>query len=141
MSEFEVGPTAFGGIFMTALFVTAVIMSGLAFTNSVKTQTEDLDSLTERSTLHLVEHCLKNGKEYLDGEFLDKNFVGFDLCLGCGICSMGDISARVEAADGWYWESYGYSPPLTEEQAHEIFVNIERGKDVLTGKLILRVNG
>ena len=38
------------------------------------------------------------------------------------------------------WESEDYTPPMTEEQAHEIYVNIDKGDDVVVGKLILRVN-
>lgn len=141
MSEFEVGPTAVGGIMLTSLFVVAVVMTGLAFGNSTRMQVEDLGKISERSALHMMENCLKNGNEYIDSEFLNSNIAGFDLCSGCGICNMGNLATRVETSDGWSWESDGYVPPNTEKQAHEIFVNVQKGDDVVIGKLILRVNG
>ena len=75
MSEFEVLHVAVGGIMLTALFVTAVIMSGLAFGSSTNVHIEDLDKISVRSALHLAEHCLKNDKEYVDIYFLNKTMI------------------------------------------------------------------
>jgi hypothetical protein len=138
MSEFEVGPIAFGAIMVTGVFVVSVMMMMIAFGSSTEVQIEDLEQLSQRSALHLLENCLENDKEYLDAEFMSNND-GSDLCSVCdNLCDTG-FSATVEIADQKIWASFGYMPPLTEDEAYEMYVNVEMDDDIEVGKLILRV--
>lgn len=153
MSEFEVGPTAVAGIMLTGVFVVAVVMAGIAFGNSVSTQIEDLNMISERSALHMVEECLKNGKEHLDYDNFMKDNQGKELCSVCPkICKLGVLSAKVAISDDAgsgsgsssiggtiLWKSRDYTEPLSEEEAHEIFVNIEKEAKIIIGKLTLKV--
>ncbi len=139
MSEFEINHTAVATIMIVMVFIASIISAGLAFGNSAKFQSDDMDTTEQRAALHALEKCLSNGGEYISADFLD-SVSGLTVQEICGISISRTISAKVYSTDYEYvWTSEGFTEPLTEDQSHEKPVALDKGGNVFVGRLMLRV--
>ncbi|MBM3304179.1 MAG: hypothetical protein FJY76_03705 [Candidatus Aenigmarchaeota archaeon] len=137
MSEIEPLHVAVGALMMFSLFIAALLITNAAFAGSTQVHIEDESKMMERSALHRLEFCLKNGGDYLDPNFMDANR-GRPPCEICGVCSKA-ASARVDGGAGNVWDFGSYAPPATEEEAQSMFVNIAKGEGIIIGRLTMKV--
>lgn len=112
-------------------------MMVMAFGKSTEIHLEDEARITERSALHKLEWCLKNGKDYTVSSFLDKKN-HTSICEMCGICITGR-GARIEDFQGNAWEFGTYTRPRTDEEGESAYINIKEGDRVIVAKMTLRL--
>lgn len=143
MSELQPLPFATGAIMIAVFFTTSIGAIALSFSSSTNFQINDEYAAFERASLHKIELCLKNEKDYIYDIFLDSNSKSEPekmLCDKCLVCkpNMG-VKVEVLETGGKSWEFGAYSAPKTEEEAHSIIVNIFHESKIKLGKITLKV--
>ena len=140
----ELLPDTLSTLAVVVFFIAAFLLFvGPDIMSTEAKMVQDAQDLNKVDAAHLVESCLKNGKEYIEKDFLDSAEGGRrDICEICGICILDDLGASVvdlETRDtGSKWE-WGFGYDSGSDFTHSISVNIDYGDEIHVGRLYVSI--
>ncbi len=128
------------------LFLGIVLISGAS--TSAKVVAENTEYLNAIDAAHLIELCLKNGKDFISAGDLDIKSGDIDHICKHMFPGLSDISAKAKVVDlekkdaggkNKEWD-FGYREG-SGNPSHNIYINIKDGNMIHVGRLYVEVKG
>jgi hypothetical protein len=126
------------------LFLGLILISGAG--TSAKAVIENTKYLNAIDTAHLIEVCLKDGKDFISAEDLDIKSGDIDDICKYMFPGLSDISAKAKVVDlekkdvggeNKEWD-FGYKQE-SGNPSHNIYINIKYGDEIHIGRLYVQV--